>query len=75
MFLMNLRTNIQVIDMLLFKGLEELRSVIEHSKQRHHILGQYVLPVLDRENLARDAGAKDRGMSDFLKNFYSSNYF
>ena len=58
--------------MLLFKGMEEFRNVVEHSKQRHHIIGQYVLA---REHLVQDAGAKDQGMSEFLKNFYSSNYF
>lgn len=62
----------QVIDMLLFKGMEEFRNVVEHSKQRHHIIGQY---VVGREGLVQDASAKDEGMSDFLKNFYSSNYF
>ncbi|CBI35101.3 unnamed protein product, partial [Vitis vinifera] len=65
-------TNTKVIDMLLFKGMEEFRNVVEHSKQRHHIIGQYVLA---REHLVQDAGAKDQGMSEFLKNFYSSNYF
>ncbi|KAJ8422417.1 hypothetical protein Cgig2_011857 [Carnegiea gigantea] len=30
----------QVIDMLIFKGVEELGNIVEHSKQRHHILGQ-----------------------------------
>ncbi|RVW36385.1 NADH dehydrogenase [ubiquinone] 1 alpha subcomplex subunit 6 [Vitis vinifera] len=63
---------VKVIDMLLFKGMEEFRNVVEHSKQRHHIIGQYVLA---REHLVQDAGAKDQGMSEFLKNFYSSNYF
>lgn len=58
--------------MLLFKGMEEFRNVVEHSKQRHHIIGQYVLA---REHLVQDAGAKDQGMSEYLKNFYSSNYF
>ncbi|KAH9317853.1 hypothetical protein KI387_019622, partial [Taxus chinensis] len=31
-------TNPKVIDMLVFKGDEELRNCIEHSKQRHHII-------------------------------------
>ncbi|RVW92997.1 NADH dehydrogenase [ubiquinone] 1 alpha subcomplex subunit 6 [Vitis vinifera] len=30
---------VKVIDMLLFKGMEEFRNVVEHSKQRHHIIG------------------------------------
>ncbi|KAK6143280.1 hypothetical protein DH2020_023628 [Rehmannia glutinosa] len=60
-----------VIDMLLFKGTEELCNIVEHSKQRHHILGQY---VLNREDRTHDIGNKDQGASDFLKSFYKSNY-
>ncbi|PIM98864.1 hypothetical protein CDL12_28648 [Handroanthus impetiginosus] len=63
---------VQVIDMLLFKGTEELSNIVEHAKQRHHILGQY---VLGREHLTQDVGTKDQGTLDFLKNFYKSNYF
>ncbi|CAA0831435.1 NADH dehydrogenase [Striga hermonthica] len=65
-------TNPKVIDMLLFKGTEELSNIVEHAKQRHHILGQY---VLGRDGLAQDLETKDQGASDFLKNFYKSNYF
>ncbi|PQQ10441.1 NADH dehydrogenase [Prunus yedoensis var. nudiflora] len=36
-------TNPKVIDMLLFKAMEELNNITEHAKQRHHIIGQYVL--------------------------------
>ncbi|KAL6527981.1 hypothetical protein OROHE_014931 [Orobanche hederae] len=61
-----------VIDMLLFKGTEELSNIVQHAKQRHHILGQY---VLGRDGLTHDPGTKDQGASDFLKNFYKSNYF
>ncbi|GER37271.1 NADH dehydrogenase [ubiquinone] 1 alphasubcomplex subunit 6 [Striga asiatica] len=65
-------TNTKVIDMLLFKGTEELSNIVEHAKQRHHILGQY---VLGRDGLAQDLETKDQGASNFLKNFYKSNYF
>ncbi|KAI8005842.1 NADH dehydrogenase [ubiquinone] 1 alpha subcomplex subunit 6 [Camellia lanceoleosa] len=65
-------TNPKVIDMLLFKGLEELNNVVEHAKQRHHIIGQY---VVGRGGLVQDLGMKDQGASNFLKNFYDSNYF
>lgn len=65
-------TNPKVIDMLLFKGMEELNNVVEHAKQRHHIIGQYVVGNL---GLVQDLGTKDEGNSDFLKNFYKSNYF
>ncbi|KAL7083766.1 hypothetical protein ACP275_14G182700 [Erythranthe tilingii] len=64
-------TNTQVIDMLLFKGTEELSNIVEHAKQRHHILGQYILPNEE----SQDVGTKDQGASDFLKNFYKGNYF
>ncbi|XP_027356061.1 NADH dehydrogenase [ubiquinone] 1 alpha subcomplex subunit 6 [Abrus precatorius] len=65
-------TNPKVIDMLLFKGMEELKNVVEHSKQRHHIIGQY---VVGQHRLVQDLGTKDQGISTFLKNFYNSNYF
>ncbi|KAL6548793.1 hypothetical protein OROGR_008559 [Orobanche gracilis] len=61
-----------VIDMLLFKGTEELSNIVQHAKQRHHILGQY---VLGRDGSTHDPGTKEQGASDFLKNFYKSNYF
>ncbi|KAB1224999.1 NADH dehydrogenase [ubiquinone] 1 alpha subcomplex subunit 6 [Morella rubra] len=64
--------NLQVIDMLLFKGMEELNNVVEHAKQRHHIVGQY---VVGPQGLVQDLGTKDKGLSDFLKNFYNGNYF
>ncbi|XP_010271778.1 PREDICTED: NADH dehydrogenase [ubiquinone] 1 alpha subcomplex subunit 6 [Nelumbo nucifera] len=65
-------TNTKVIDMLLFKGMEELGNIVEHAKQRHHIIGQY---VLGRRGLIQDVGDKDQDISDFLKKFYNSNYF
>ncbi|CAK7336491.1 unnamed protein product [Dovyalis caffra] len=65
-------TNTKVIDMLLFKGMEELGNIVEHHKQRHHIIGQY---VLGKDGILQDLSPKDEGSSDFLKNFYSGNYF
>ncbi|XP_010932910.1 NADH dehydrogenase [ubiquinone] 1 alpha subcomplex subunit 6 [Elaeis guineensis] len=65
-------TNPKVIDVLLFKGMEELGNIVEHAKQRHHVLGQY---VLGRGGLVQDLGPKDEGISEFLKQFYASNYF
>ncbi|KAK4483566.1 hypothetical protein RD792_010765 [Penstemon davidsonii] len=62
-------TNPQVIDMLLIKGTEELSNIVEHAKQRHHIIGQY---VLSREDSNQET--KDEGTSDFLKSFYKGNY-
>ncbi|KAL0007195.1 hypothetical protein SO802_008697 [Lithocarpus litseifolius] len=65
-------TNTKVIDMLLLKGVEEFNNIVEHAKQRHHIIGQY---VVGQKGLVQDSGTKDQGDSNFLKNFYKSNYF
>jgi len=65
-------TNPKVIDMLLFNGMEELNNIVEHAKQRHHVIGQY---VIGQEGLVHELGSKDQGNSDFLKKFYTSNYF
>ncbi|OIW16714.1 hypothetical protein TanjilG_14585 [Lupinus angustifolius] len=66
-------TNPKVIDMLLFNGMEELRNVVEHLKQRHYIIGQYVVGgrAFEQEELS----IKNQGTSTFLKNFYDTNYF
>ncbi|KAM7263244.1 hypothetical protein ACFE04_000927 [Oxalis oulophora] len=65
-------TDPKVIDLMLFKGMEELHNVVNHSKQRHHIIGQYVVGGEHAHN--QDLGTKDEGASKFLKNFYESNY-
>ncbi|KNA19149.1 hypothetical protein SOVF_064180 [Spinacia oleracea] len=61
----------KVIDMLIFKGMEELENIVEHSKQRHHMIGQY---VVGHHGLVQEMGTKEQGLSPFLKNFYKSNY-
>ncbi|KAI4332957.1 hypothetical protein L6164_017822 [Bauhinia variegata] len=61
----------KVIDMLLFKAFEELKNIVEHSKQRHHIIGQYVVG----RQAGQELGTKDQHISNFLKSFYKSNYF
>lgn len=58
--------------MLLLKGVEEFNNIVEHAKQRHHLIGQY---VVGQKGLVQDSGTKDQGDSNFLKNFYNSNYF
>ena len=58
--------------MLIFKGMEELTNIVDHAKQRHHIIGQY---IVGREGLVKDSDKKEQGISDFLKKFYESNYF
>ncbi|KAM7523539.1 hypothetical protein LguiA_013441 [Lonicera macranthoides] len=68
-----LRYDAIVIDMLLFKGMEELNNITEHAKQRHHIIGQYVTGQYGHH--VQDLGTKDHGNSEFLKNFYNTNYF
>ncbi|TVU20850.1 hypothetical protein EJB05_30450 [Eragrostis curvula] len=65
-------TNPKVIDMLLFKGTEELNNIVEHAKQRHHVIGQY---VIGEQGLLQETGSKDQASSEFLKKFYTSNYF
>ncbi|CAI9106745.1 OLC1v1005964C1 [Oldenlandia corymbosa var. corymbosa] len=65
-------SNPKVIDMLLFKAMEELKDIVDHSKQRHHIIGQY---VVGNKGQVQDLGTKDEGNSEFLKNFYTTNYF
>jgi NADH dehydrogenase (ubiquinone) 1 alpha subcomplex subunit 6 len=66
-------TNPKVIDMLLFNGMEELNNITEHAKQRHHIIGQYVTGQYGRH--IQDLGIKELGNSEFLNNFYKTNYF
>lgn len=63
-------TNPKVIDMLLFNGMEELNNVVEHAKQRHHIIGQYVVG----KGLVDDRGTGDQDISSFLKNFQDTSY-
>jgi NADH dehydrogenase (ubiquinone) 1 alpha subcomplex subunit 6 len=59
--------------MLLIKGEEELSNVVEHAKQRHHIIGQY---VVNRNGPVHGAGTiNEPSTSQFLKNFYTTNYF
>ncbi|KAG6473899.1 NADH dehydrogenase [ubiquinone] 1 alpha subcomplex subunit 6-like [Zingiber officinale] len=65
-------TNHKVIDLLLLKATEELSNVVSHYKQRHHLIGQY---VVGRGGLIQETAEKDKGISDFLKQFYATNYF
>ncbi|KAM2157132.1 hypothetical protein ACFX1R_042739 [Malus domestica] len=47
-------TNPKVIDMLLFKAMEELNNITEHAKQRRHIIGQY---VVGQQGLMQNSGS------------------
>jgi NADH dehydrogenase (ubiquinone) 1 alpha subcomplex subunit 6 len=69
---MRVRVLFLTIDMLLFKGMEELNNIVEHAKQRHHVIGQY---VIGQQGLVQDMGSKEHGISNFLNKFYTSNYF
>eukprot|EP00249_Psilotum_nudum_P006613 c19931_g1_i1 orf=249-668(+) len=67
-------TNAKVVDMLVFKGREELANCVGHAKQRHHLLSQY---IVGKDGLVQPSklGIIDHGESEFLKKFYISNNF
>lgn len=57
----------QVVDMLIYKGREELESIMLNHKQRHHLIAEYVHdPMTDKVK-------KPSGLSPFLESFYKSN--
>eukprot|EP00899_Mesostigma_viride_P020398 jgi/Mesvir1/2835/Mv13925-RA.1 len=60
---------VQVIDILVYKGREELEQILLQHKQRHHLLTKYISPKYE------DAGLKElqSTKSDFLSRFYESN--
>ncbi|KAH7315620.1 hypothetical protein KP509_21G057700 [Ceratopteris richardii] len=64
--------NPQVADLLIFKGQEELNNILTQSKQRHHIITQYVVGT---EGMVQPLklGIVDHDESDFLRKFYVSN--
>ncbi|GAQ81385.1 NADH dehydrogenase (ubiquinone) 1 alpha subcomplex 6 [Klebsormidium nitens] len=66
-------TNAKVVDMLLYKGQEELTNLETMSKQRHHILSQYIVgPNLSIQ--ANQVGIrKKEGETEFLQRFYLTN--
>ncbi|XP_068651626.1 uncharacterized protein [Aristolochia californica] len=57
----NIRNFIMVIDFLIFNGTEELGNIVQHYKQRHHIIGGY---VIGHEGLVQDKNVKDQGSSE-----------
>ncbi|CAL5218776.1 g495 [Coccomyxa viridis] len=61
-------TDPKVVDILIYKGREELESVALQHKQRHHLIGQFIVaPQKLREQMARK-----RPISEFLENFYTN---
>ncbi|BBN02932.1 NADH dehydrogenase (ubiquinone) 1 alpha subcomplex subunit 6 [Marchantia polymorpha subsp. ruderalis] len=67
-------TNPKIVDMLVFKGKEELQYCLDHAKQRHHLISTYVVGSEGQVALKK-LGTVDHGESKFLKNFYQSNLF
>lgn len=60
-------TTPEVIDLLVYKGREELEMILMQHKQRHHVITQYV------HNPAMDRMQRAPTMSPFLEAFYKSN--
>lgn len=56
-----------VVDLLVFKGREELEMILLQHKQRHHLISEYV------KNPALDRVEKAKTMSPFLESFLKSN--
>ncbi|KAK2080296.1 hypothetical protein QBZ16_000149 [Prototheca wickerhamii] len=58
----------EAVDLLIYKGREELEMIIMQHKQRHHLIDKYVgLPATTEPQAPR------ADVSPFLANFYLSN--
>jgi len=55
------------VDLLIYKGREELEMILMQHKQRHHLIAKYV------KNPALEKIDKPSGMSPFLEAFYRGN--
>eukprot|EP00897_Mesotaenium_endlicherianum_P008440 jgi/Mesen1/7624/ME000004S07896 len=72
-------SNPQVIDMLVYKGQEDFDNYLSQSKQRHHLISQWISNVDGRAppmpgNVSHVPGIVTHpGESLFLKKFYESN--
>ena len=63
----------RVVDLLIYKGREELESVVLQHKQRHHLIGDYITgPRAARDAAASLGGGAGAGESDFLRSFYAN---
>lgn len=60
----------QVVDMLIFKGREELETYLMYHKQRHHMVTEYLEPFARRKLDVH----KPTGNSAFLDSFLSTNF-
>jgi NADH dehydrogenase (ubiquinone) 1 alpha subcomplex subunit 6 len=57
----------EVVNLLVYKGREELEMILMQHKQRHHLISEYV------KNPALDKVEKPKTMSSFLESFLKSN--
>lgn len=67
----------QVIDRLILKGREELETYLLVHKNRHHIITEYLEPVLAKHKgaaPATTASLQREKQSNFLNSFLESNY-
>ena len=63
----------RVTDLLIYKGREELESVVLQHKQRHHLIGDYITgPRAAQDAAASRSGGAGAGDSDFLRAFYAN---
>ncbi|GJP33458.1 hypothetical protein CLOM_g17997 [Closterium sp. NIES-68] len=71
--------NPKVIDLLVFKGREELVNYLSQSKQRHHVISQWVVgpqgqvPTIPGGAHHKPGIVPKGGESQFLRSFYESN--
>eukprot|EP00271_Cylindrocystis_brebissonii_P016117 TRINITY_DN39327_c0_g1_i1.p1 TRINITY_DN39327_c0_g1~~TRINITY_DN39327_c0_g1_i1.p1 ORF type:complete len:150 (-),score=37.28 TRINITY_DN39327_c0_g1_i1:1169-1618(-) len=81
-------TNPKVVDMLVYKGQEELENYLSHSKQRHHILSEWIVGPIGQQAAGhvhtvappkpglvshRVGIVASPQQSEFLRRFYESN--
>lgn len=59
----------KIIDMLIFKGREELETFLLMAKQRHHVISEYLEPYCESKVLEHKTGN-----SAFLDSFMVTNY-
>ncbi|KAG2487588.1 hypothetical protein HYH03_013867 [Edaphochlamys debaryana] len=60
----------RVVDLLIFKGREEIETYLLMHKQRHHVLTEVVEPYYNKQRASKVASTN----SPFLDSFLTSNY-
>jgi len=58
----------QDVDMLLFKGNEELTTVMSHHYNRHHLISKYVQPESNKRDAKISSHTRSKFVNDFLAN-------